>query len=92
MKNSYLNYSIDMTILITGLLCGITGIIKWPGLLYALGLSYQGLPLDTITSIHDWAGLLMILFAVIHVIIHLKWLITMTKKILGVKVVKNEKA
>jgi cytochrome b561 len=91
MKNSYLNYSIDIMILITGLLCGITGIIKWPGLIFALGLSYQGLPLDAITSIHDWTGLLMILFVVLHVAMHLKWLVTMTKRILRNKAVNNEK-
>jgi hypothetical protein len=42
MKNSYLNYSIDMMILITKPLCGITGMMM------RLGLSYQGLPLDVI--------------------------------------------
>jgi cytochrome b subunit of formate dehydrogenase len=90
MKNSYLNYSIDMTILITGLLCGITGLIKWPGLVYALGLSYQGLPLDAITQIHDWAGLIMLLCAMIHVVLHFRWLIAMTKKLLHDKGIKNE--
>ncbi len=81
-----------MTILITGLLCGITGIIKWPGLMYALGLGYQGLPLDAITQIHDWTGLIAIVFSLLHVVLHHKWLVAMTKKILHKYVVKNEQA
>ena len=92
MNRNLLNYAIDVIRLISGALCGITGIIKWPGLVYSLGLSYQSLPMDALTWLHDWTGLIMILFAAIHVIMHLKWLAAMTKKIAGVKVTRNEKA
>lgn len=90
MNKNYWNYTLDMIILITGTLCGITGIIKWPGLVYALGLGYQGLPMDAFTLIHDWTGLIMVVFVIIHVIRHLRWIAMMTKKIFH-GVIKNEK-
>jgi hypothetical protein len=92
MSKNFRNYIIDMAILATGVLCGITGIIKWPGLAASLGLSYQSLPMEPLTLIHDWSGLFMCIFAILHVIMHLKWLASMTKKFLVVNGVKNEKA
>ena len=59
--------------------------------MYSLGLSYQSLPMDALTWLHDYTGLIMILFAAIHVVMHLKWLAAMTKKIVGAKVKQNEK-
>ncbi|KAF1076397.1 DUF4405 domain-containing protein [Methanogenium sp. MK-MG] len=80
MKRKDINYSIDMAMLLSFILCGITGIIKWPGLAYSLGLDYQSLNIGVITLIHDWSGLALCILSMMHVIMHRKWLVTMTRR------------
>jgi hypothetical protein len=92
MEKTLKNYVIDMAILVSGAICGITGIVKWPGLTSSLGLTYQSLPLDLITSLHDWSGLLICIFASLHVVMHLKLLIAMTKKLLSKRSARSETA
>lgn len=54
-------------LLITTIICVITGLVKWPGLITALGLTFRQVPMAQITSIHDWSGLLMTVLAAVHV-------------------------
>jgi hypothetical protein len=91
MNRNLLNFAIDMAALISGVFCGITGIIKWPGLVYTLGLSYQSLPMDALTWLHDWTGLAVLLLVALHIMMHMGWMITMTKRIARVKVTQDEK-
>lgn len=72
-------YCIDMGMLIAFLLCGVTGIIKWPGLVNALGLDYRALPMGAFTVVHDWSGLVFCALSLVHVGMHRKWLIAMTR-------------
>ncbi len=92
MDRRFRNFTIDMAMLITGMMAGVTGIIKWPGLLHALGLSYSALPMGVITTLHDWAGIATCVLASLHILLHRKWLAEMTKKALNIKGSKNEKA
>jgi hypothetical protein len=73
-------YAIDMSILASALLCAVTGIIKWPGLIYSLGMSYDILPMEAFTLIHDWMGIVMVVLALAHVVLHWRWLVAMTGK------------
>ena len=84
-SRGHANYIIDMAILATGLISGVTGIIKWPGLVYSVGLSYQNLPMDAFSTIHDWAGITTFILALIHVALHRRWLVAMTRKIFLLK-------
>lgn len=79
MNRQFQNYFIDMAILATGFLSLATGIAKWPGLVYALGLSYPSLPMGALTALHDWMGLITGALVLLHVILHVKWLGTMTR-------------
>lgn len=54
-------------LLIVTIICVVTGIIKWPGLIPALGLTYRQVPVAIITDIHDWSGLLMTVLVMVHV-------------------------
>lgn len=54
-------------LLIATTICVVTGIIKWPGLIPALGLTYRQVPVALITDIHDWSGLLMTVLVLGHV-------------------------
>lgn len=89
---NYLNYLTDVALLASGLLCAATGIVKWPGLVYSVGLGYQSLPMEALTLVHDWTGLLLIGLAAIHLTLHRKWLVAMTGKIAGPKGGKREQA
>lgn len=57
----------SLLLLIATIICVITGIIKWPGLISALGLTYRQVPVAIITDIHDWSGLLMTVLVMVHV-------------------------
>ena len=80
-KKAWLNYFIDIGLLISFILCGVTGIIKWPGIIPKIGLNYSNLPFVLISKIHDWSGLLIVILSLIHVILHWKWIVKMTKRL-----------
>lgn len=80
MKRKDIHYCIDMAMLLSFILCGISGIIKWPGLVYSVGLDYQSLDIGVITLIHDWSGLVLCILSMVHVMMHRKWLVTMTRR------------
>lgn len=54
-------------LLIATIICVVTGLIKWPGLIPALGLTYRQVPLTLITDLHDWSGLCMTILAIAHI-------------------------
>jgi len=76
------NYLIDISLLVSGFLCGITGIVKWSKLILLLGLTYRDIPLSAITAVHDWSGLAVGILAVLHVLMHRKWITAMTRQAL----------
>lgn len=82
MKNKWVNYWIDAGMGLSAAACFITGIIKWPGLITALGLKYSSLPMEGISALHDGSGIAIGLLAEAHVAMHAKWLMEMTKKAL----------
>ncbi|WP_220681374.1 DUF4405 domain-containing protein [Methanofollis formosanus] len=71
-------YCIDMGMVIAFLLCGVTGILKWPGLVGVPGWGCHGF--GTMTLIHDWSGLALCVLALVHVAMHWRWLAAMTRK------------
>lgn len=85
MDRGILNYVVDMGLALAFILSFFTGILKWPGLIGKLGLSYSALPMAAITKIHDFSGLAMGLLVLFHLILHWKWIVCFTKKVLGKK-------
>ena len=81
MERAKLNYYIDVGLAISFVLVACTGIIKFPKLLPGLGISYQSLPMRTLSIIHDWSGVIMTLLVLVHLILHWKWIVAMTKSI-----------
>ena len=80
-----LNYAVDLGLIVTFLLTGVTGIIKFPGLLANLGVKVKELPWRQISQIHDWAGMVMVVLVAVHIALNFKWLVAMTKKYFGKK-------
>lgn len=85
MDRGIINYIVDMGLVLAFILSFFTGILKWPGLVIKLGLSYSDLPMGAITKIHDFSSLAMGLLVLIHIIMHWRWIVSFTKKLLGGK-------
>ncbi|MAG77759.1 hypothetical protein CL616_00140 [archaeon] len=75
------NYFIDVLLAISALLVISTGLIKFPGLIPTLGLSYSNLPMGTLSRIHDWAGIALTILVIIHLVLHWNWIKATTKQI-----------
>ena len=81
MRRVFVKYVIDLGMLVTFLLCFITGIIKFPGFLRFIGATRNVLPMRDITLIHDWSGVVLGLFVLAHLVLNFPWIIAMTKQI-----------
>jgi hypothetical protein len=79
LRKRYVNYFIDLGMLISFLIVFITGILKFPAFLLIGGYFYT--VSEIIFILHDWFGIIIAVLAVTHVILHWKWIIRMTKKI-----------
>ena len=77
-----INYTIAILLLITFLSSATTGILKFRPLMRLTGIPLQNLPMGTISSIHDWSGIILVLLILLHIILHWNWIICMTKKML----------
>lgn len=76
MRNQIITIT-TLVLLVATSICGVTGIIKWPGLIPALGISFRDLPMALITDIHDWSGIIMMLTTIIHLVYFRKRLLRM---------------
>mgnify|MGYP006281541147 CR=1 FL=1 len=74
-------YWIDIGMGISFLLTFLTGLVKMPGLTQLFGFVYKTIPTLYITRVHDWAGVVMSIFVFIHLALHWKWLLNMTKRV-----------
>jgi len=74
------NYWIDIGMGVAFVLSFITGIIKWPRLVTRFGLTYNQLPMNQLTIIHDWSGIILGLLVLLHLVLHRKWISYTTKQ------------
>ena len=82
MNKLKLNYWIDVGLALSFFICFFTGLIKWPGLIKLIGTSaYKILHFRNISLFHDWSGLVMSLLVLIHLVLHWKWMVAVTKTI-----------
>ncbi len=86
MNKTKLNYWVDVGLALSFLLVFLTGIFKFPGFSKFLGTTTSNkLNSQTITLLHDWSGLLMGLLVLIHLILHWKWIVSVTKSMFSKK-------
>ena len=87
-KQTRNNWMIDATLFIGAIVAAISGIYF---LFLPVG-GYQGgrnpmygitilFERETWEGLHDWFGIVMIAAAVIHIIVHWKWIVSMTKRV-----------
>ncbi|MFH1587209.1 MAG: DUF4405 domain-containing protein [Candidatus Diapherotrites archaeon] len=83
MKKENLKYPVNLILGILFLSILITGIIKFLFLQPWLGLTDIVLPFAQISFIHDWTGILLIIFIPIHLSFNWGWIASAIKKFLG---------
>lgn len=92
MKKWVINYILVIILLLLGLIQAISGFLLWlviPG-------GHRGFGIGQVTGdflwsrftwieIHDWTALALVVVVTIHIIIHWKWIINMTKRMSGIQ-------
>jgi len=78
------NYWIDLLMVLSFFINAISGIIIW--LLYSPGGHARSVKFLWVYKyqwkiIHIWSGFLLIIFVLIHILLHKKWIMQMTKNI-----------
>ncbi len=70
-KNFYIiTWVVNIALLPSFLLCLVTGLIMFPGLLELLSIRARTMPMETIAWLHDWSGLALGLGVVFHLFLH----------------------
>ncbi len=81
----YLNYFIDIFIGIAFILVCVTGVIKYPPFQALFGINVANIRYGAITLIHDLSGIVVTVLALLHILLHLKWLKSVTLQLLTSK-------
>lgn len=85
-----INYFIDIGLLFLFIANFGTGfikfLVKYPAVLRVLGI--QSLPMYTLSEIHDWSGLFMGILILIHLLLHWRWIVAMTRALIREKMKK----
>lgn len=82
MNNLKLNYWVNIGLIISFIICFITGLIKWSGIIRIIGTSaYNILHFKNISLFHDWSGLIMGILVLFHLVLNWNWMVGVTKNI-----------
>ena len=90
MKRYFLNYIIDIGLIITFIMSFATGVFKFPAITPYMTEIYRIFPVPIMNLVHDWAGLIMGILVLLHLVLHWGWIVAITKKIF--KRNKNEES
>lgn len=76
-------YLVDVGLGISFFLCFTSGVAKLPGFVRFFQRAAIDLPWDRIDLLHDGSGVLLGIFALVHLALNRKWLVSVTRKLLG---------
>lgn len=75
------NITLDAIILISFLVCAISGLFFFFGGKYSTSpILFSSLTWDLI---HNWSGILMIMAVILHFVLHWKWIVNVSQKIIS---------
>jgi len=77
MEKVWINYWIDVGLLISGIIVMISGILKLRELSF-LNI-YKIIHLPTLSMLHDYFGVIFTILVIIHLVMHFNWIMSMTK-------------
>jgi hypothetical protein len=83
MNIQYVRYGVDCLMGVAFLICFITGFFKFTLLMRLLRLTDVVMPLALMSDIHDWSGIVLGLLVAVHLVLNRKWIVSMTRKIIG---------
>lgn len=85
MNKAKINYIVDFLMFLSFLVTAVTGLVIFfflpSGVKQGGYQEFLGIIKGTWSTVHDWAGIVMLVFVLIHFILHWKWIITMTKNL-----------
>ena len=67
---------------ISFLIVTITGIFKFPAVTDYLSFIFRIIPAPLMMQLHDWSGIAMALFVLLHLVFNWNWIVSVTKTIL----------
>ena len=96
MRKSIKNYIVFVALFFLGLLEAVSGFILWFALPQggwhggrfgggAAEYTFWSLSRHTWVDIHDWVAVAILAVVIIHLVLHWKWIIYVTKKVFQVK-------
>ncbi len=85
MEKEDANYWVDVILGLSFIAVGVTGIIKLKFVMNYFGLEWQSSIIQILSKIHDWSGIILILFVLIHLLLHRVWIVAKTMEILGIE-------
>ena len=85
MDKSKVKYLIDLGLAAAFICSFLTGLVKFPAVREAFLLTRRVLPYTEINLVHDWAGLLMGVLILLHLLFNFSWIVAMTRKYLKPK-------
>ncbi len=80
------NLWLDITIFVAFLITSLTGFLFWLVLPEGQGSRmyfFGGLSKESWTTIHNWAGVVMLIGAMLHILLHWKWILNVGKRYLS---------
>ena len=83
MNKSKINYWIDVLAGISFVIVAITGLVlffKFPSGQGTGSLSLWNLTKFQWTNLHNYSGIILIIIVLLHLILHWRWIVVMTKK------------
>ena len=85
MKKPIINYIVDFLMVVSFLLTAITALVIFfflpSGVRQGSYQTFLGIIKGNWSTVHDWSGIIFIILALVHFVLHWKWVRGMTKNI-----------
>ena len=65
---------VDMGMAISFLVLALTGLFKWPSLMMNFSGVYGIIDFRLMSKIHDWSGVVLVLFILVHLCLNWTWI------------------
>ena len=83
MNRNFVKYFVDIGMFLSFLAVAITGVLKFRSFLgfFGVELDYASMNMRLMSRVHDWTGILIVVFVLIHLILNWSWIVSTTKQL-----------
>ena len=97
MNTSKRNYLVDLLIGLAFLVAGLTALVflfpsSWIDFSTSITPTFLGLDFGLWQTLHKWGGIAMLAGVVLHLLLHWKWIVSMTRKMLPLTKTKGKES